>query len=185
MNESKRRFFIALLPTQEIQQFAQKIQRYFAEVYNSCAALRSPPHITLQPPFEWDMQDLPKLEQKLTDFAQMRSPVPMILDGFAAFKPRVIFINVFKNPELLAIQKALMNEMESSFEIVDEKSKTRSFCPHLTVAFRDLTKVNFYKAWDEFKEKQFYFEFIVPQLTLLIHSGKGWQICKEFIFSLN
>ncbi|AFY75830.1 2'-5' RNA ligase [Pleurocapsa sp. PCC 7327] len=183
MVQFKRRFFIALLPPHEIQQYTRKIQQHFAEVYNSRAAQKSPPHITLQPPFEWEMQDFPKLEQILTEFARTQAPIPMILDGFAAFKPRVIFINVLKTPELLAVQKALMDYLESSLGIVDEKFKNRPFAPHLTVAYRDLTKPNFYKAWDECKQQKVHFEFLISQLTLLIHNGKCWEISKEFLFT--
>ncbi|MCU0533982.1 MAG: 2'-5' RNA ligase family protein [Hydrococcus sp. Prado102] len=181
MTQSKRRFFIALLPPAEIQQIANKIKQHFAEVYNSCAAQKSPPHITLQPPFEWKLEDLTFLEQKLGEFAIAQSPISMTLDGFSAFKPRVIFINVLKTPELLAIQKALMDELETSLRIVHEVSKNRPFSPHLTVGFRDLTKANFYKAWDEFKEQQLRFEFLVSQLTLLIHNGQRWEIHQEFL----
>lgn len=182
MDRSKRRFFIALLPPDEIQQVARKVQQHFVEAYNSSAALRSPPHITLQPPFEWELEDLPKLEQKLTEFVQMRSPIPITLDGFAAFKPHTIFMNVLKTPELLDVQKALINQLNFSLKIVDKVSKNRPFAPHLTVAFRDLTKPNFYQAWDEFKQKKLYFEFLVPQISLLIHNGKIWEVSQEFLF---
>jgi 2'-5' RNA ligase len=177
---TKQRFFIALLPPQNIQQLVTKIKEHFAEVYNSRAALKSPPHVTLQPPFEWELKELPNLAEKLAEFAQNQAPIPMILDGFAAFKPRVIYINVLKNPELLEVQKQLMDYLESSLGIVHEVSKNRRFAPHLTVAYRDLTKPNFYQAWQEFAQKSFHFEFIIPQVTLLIHNGKSWDICGEF-----
>jgi 2'-5' RNA ligase len=176
-------FFIALLPPQEVREFADRIKQRFAEVYNSRAAQKSPPHITLQPPFRWQLEQLPILEQKLNEFARDRNPVPMILDGFSAFKPRVIYINVIRTPELLAIQQNLLDYLESSFKIVDRASKTRPFAPHLTVAYRDLTKDNFRKAWPEFEQQQLHFEFVVDRLTLLIHNGRGWQIGKEFIFA--
>lgn len=183
MNQSKRRFFIALLPPDEIRQVARRVQQHFVEAYNSSAALRSPPHITLQPPFEWELEDLPKLEQKLIEFGQGRSPIPITLDGFAAFKPRVIFINVLKTPELLNIQKALQNHLEQSLKIIPKVHKNSSFAPHLTVGFRDLSKANFYKAWDEFNQQKLYFEFLVPQLTLLIHNGRIWEISREFFLN--
>ena len=41
-------FFIALLPPPEVQEIATKIKLEFAEIYNSRAALKSPPHVTLQ-----------------------------------------------------------------------------------------------------------------------------------------
>jgi 2'-5' RNA ligase len=182
VNNSKQLFFIALLPPQEVQQFADRIKQHFAEVYNSRAALKSPPHITLQPPFQWELEDLPLLEAKLQEFARRRSPVPIGLDGYGAFQPRVIYINVLKTPELLTVQQELREELELSLQIVDRASKNRPFAPHLTVGFKDLTKPNFYKAWQEFRSQQLYFEFIVPQLTLLIHNGKRWDIKSQFFF---
>jgi 2'-5' RNA ligase len=49
---------------------------------------------------------------------------------------RVIYINVVKTPELLALQKDLMACVEASLGIVHQVSKTRPFAPHMTVAFR-------------------------------------------------
>lgn len=182
MKQLKRLFFIALLPPEEIQQNVTKIQQHFAQVYNSRAALKSPPHITLQAPFKWQLEKLPVLEEKLQQFAQIRDPLLVNLSGFGAFKPRVIYIKVLKTPQLLAVQKDLITYLEESLNIVDQVSKTRPFAPHLTVAFRNLTRQNFRQAWPEFEQQQLYFEFIVPRLTLLIHNGKRWQVSKEFAF---
>ena len=182
MNQSKRRFFIALLPPEDVRQAADRIKQHLAEVYHSRAAQKSPSHVTLQPPFEWELADLPTLSQHLQQFAQTQPPIPMILDGFAAFKPRVIYINVLKTPELLRAQQNLSNYLETFLEIVHLPAKKRPFSPHLTVAYRDLTKPNFYKAWAEFEAQSLHFEFIIPQLTLLIHNGQRWEISQEFSF---
>lgn len=183
MTKAKARFFIALLPPQEVQQFANEVKQHFAEVYNSCAAQKSPPHITLQPPFDWEREELPQLKQKLQIFAQTQSVIPVTLKGYGAFKPRVIYINVIKTPELLAVQKELMAYLESSLSITHKVSKSRPFAPHLTVAFRDLTKNNFRQAWSEFEHQDLNFQFTVTQLTLLKHNGRCWEIEQEFQFS--
>lgn len=182
VSTTKQLFFIALLPPNEVQQFANRIKRHFAEVYQSRAALKSPPHITLQPPFPWLPEDLPILEKRLAQFTLDKSSIPIILDGFAAFKPRVIYINVIKTPELLLVQKELLAGLESFLKIVDRASQNRSFTPHLTVGFRDLSEANFDLAWQEFAEQKLIFEFTVSQLTLLAHNGKFWQIQREFAF---
>lgn len=183
MSVSKQRFFIALLPPQEVQEEANKIKQYFSDVYQSHAALRSPPHITLQPPFDWEVKDLPRLLEELHRFSQSHPSIPMTLDGFAAFKPRVIYINVRKTPELLAVQQALMSHLESGLNLVHYPSKNRPFSPHLTVGFRDLTKPNFYRAWEEFQGKEIYFDFMIEKLTLLSHNGKMWKIYQDFSFT--
>jgi 2'-5' RNA ligase len=178
----KQRFFLALLPPKEIQEQANQIKDYFDQVYNSRAAKKSPPHITLQPPFEWLTKDLPLLRENLRNFAQIQPPIPIILDGFGAFRPRVIYIKVLKTPELIAIQQALSNHLESSLNIIDLGGKSRAYSPHLTVAYRDLSKTNFYPAWSEFKPREFAYKFTVSKLTLLIHNGKRWDICEEYVF---
>ncbi|WP_445626465.1 2'-5' RNA ligase family protein [Nostoc sp. DSM 114167] len=176
------RFFIALLPPQDIQDYANKIKQYFADRYASSGTLKSPPHITLQPPFEWADANLPLLEASLKEFASGQQPVAITLKGFDAFVPRVIYINVVRSQELLTLQADLMAYTESNLRIVDRVSKTRPFAPHLTVAFRDLTKQNFKAAWPEFENRQLHFEFTADKLTLLLHDGKRWNIKREFAF---
>ncbi|NDJ26219.1 2'-5' RNA ligase family protein [Nostoc sp. B(2019)] len=176
------RFFIALLPPQDIQDYANQIKQYFAEQYASQGAQKSPPHITLQPPFEWADAKVPQLEASLREFASGQKSIPVTLNGFSAFAPRVIYINVDRSQVLLTLQADLMAHVEASLGIVDQVSKSRPFAPHLTVAFRDLTKQNFKAAWPEFEQRQLHFEFMADNLTLLMHDGKRWNIKSEFGF---
>ncbi len=83
MKTSEKLFFIALLPPQPIQNQITDIKQYCAQTYNSCHALKSPPHITLQPPFKWLTENLPTLEQHLTTFAMNCPPIPITLSGFS------------------------------------------------------------------------------------------------------
>lgn len=179
MSESNR-YFIALLPPQEIQDYVTAIKQQFSDRYHSRAAFKSPPHITLQPPFELRSANLPVLKQCLTTFANHQKPVPVNLSGFAAFPPRVIYINVLKTQELLILQTDLIAYLETTLEIVDPVSKSRSFSPHMTVAFRDLTRQNFKAAWLEFQQQELQFEFTANYLTLLLHDGKRWNVSDEF-----
>ncbi|MEG4507326.1 2'-5' RNA ligase family protein [Microcoleus sp. F6_B4] len=183
MNQSKQRFFIALVPPPDIQQHITEIKLYFAEHYNSRGALNSPPHITLQPPFEWLAADVPKLEESLKEFSANRLSIPVTLSGFAAFAPRVIYVDVVKSPELLEIHSYLMSYLEANLGIVDRVSKSRPFVPHMTVAFRDLTKDNFQTAWLEFAGRSLHFEFTASALTLLLHDGSRWNISNQFPFA--
>lgn len=183
MSQSKQRFFIALVPPLDIEQQITEIKLYFAEHYNSSRALQSPPHITLQPPFEWPEADVPKLEESLNTFAAKRLSIPVTLSGFAAFAPRVIYADVVKSAQLLEIQKDLMSYIEENLGIVDRLSQTRPFVPHMTVAFSDLTEENFQAAWLEFKDRSLHFQFTASTLTLLLHNGSRWNISKHFPLS--
>ena len=177
MAQDKQLFFIALLLPAEIRESTEKLQHHFALVYNSRAALKSPPHITLQPPFQLEEKQLPALQEKLTNFVTNYQPIPIILDNFNAFKPRVIYLDVMRTPELWTLQKELISWLN-----LEEKPQQRPFVPHVTLAFRDLTKDNFRKAWLEFKDKNLHYEFASSELTLLKHNQKKWQIYQQFSF---
>lgn len=158
------------------------MKEYFAQNYKSKHALKSPPHVTLQPPFEWQLDNLLVVEQCLRTFANAHQPVPITLKGFGAFVPRVIYINVLKTPELLTVQQELMACLETSLGIVDPVSKKRPFAPHMTVAFKDLTRQNFRVAWPEFENRELEFEFTASEITLLMHDSRRWTIHSKFPF---
>ncbi|MBW4692471.1 MAG: 2'-5' RNA ligase family protein [Lyngbya sp. HA4199-MV5] len=182
MSETTARFFIALLPSQAIQAEVNAIKQVFADRYHSRAALKSPPHVTLQPPFEWSLEAIADLGETLREFAAQVSPLPIALSGFGAFVPRVVYINVVKSSPLLELQAALAAHLEAALGIVDAAGKTRSFTPHMTVGFRDLTKENFKLAWAEFQRRSLERKWLAAQLTLLQHDGQRWHVHTEFPF---
>jgi 2'-5' RNA ligase len=182
------RLFIAVVPPAEMQDYAHQVQQLFAEHYGSHAAQRSPPHITLQAPFQWEVDQLDRLAQGLQTFGQQQSPVPVTLSGFGAFPPRVIFIHVLSTPELLALQASLATHCQQHLGIEDPRQSQRPFRPHLTVAFRDLTRSNFRTAWPEFATRKLELQgapirqycFQAQRFSLLWHDGQRWNVWREF-----
>ncbi len=172
-------FYIALIPPKHILDCVTQVMQHFADNYSSRAALKSPPHITLQPPFKWDESNITQLQQHLKNFALSRTHVLVRLNQYGAFPPRVIYIDVLNTPELTALQSDLMTYMES-IGICDQNAKTRPFTPHMTVAYRDLTKQNFKAAWQEFEHRQVNFEFFADNISLLLHDGKRWNVSSQF-----
>ncbi|NJN56192.1 MAG: 2'-5' RNA ligase family protein [Leptolyngbyaceae cyanobacterium SL_5_9] len=173
------RFFVALLPSLAVQEYAEQVIQELGDRYQTSTS-KSPPHVTLQPPFQWQLQRVAQLEQVLSEFAGQWPRVSVQLSGFGAFVPRVLYINVLKTAELLALQAALATALEEALGIVDPKSKSRTFSPHLTVASRNLTRQSFRQAWTELQARQVEFEFVGDRLTLLIHDGQCWQVQSEF-----
>jgi 2'-5' RNA ligase len=182
INPSKQRFFIALLPPDEVQEVANKIKEDFAQTYHSKAAKKSPPHITLQPPFEWENHQLEFLIEALNHFSKTQTVIPISLEGFGAFKPRVIYINVIFHPALISLQKELSDYLKTNCNIIHPVANSRPFHPHLTVAFRDLKKSAFQAAWKIYQHQSISFQFTVSHLTLLLHNGQRWEIFHSFPF---
>ena len=174
-----QRLFIALLPSASIQEEVRQIQYDLRDRYNSQATLKSPPHITLIPPFELSSDPLEPLQIELEKFAKTRSPFTVNLSGFAAFPPRVIYLNVSPNLILQDLYLDIAATLANNLDIHDPYD-SRPYVPHMTVGFRDLTPDNFELAWAEFRDRQINFEFAAIELTLLKHDNQKWNVLSNF-----
>ena len=174
------RFFIALLPPTSVQDAATTIIEQLSDRYRTRTA-RSVPHITLQPPFLWELDQREYLHRSLLEFAPFQSPVPITLSGFGAFAPRVLYIHVEKTPALMQLQSALMQHLEDTLAIEDVTGKKRGFTPHVTVASRKLTRQTFKAAWADLQEIPFEEQFTCDRLTLLIYEKNRWHTDSDYI----
>jgi 2'-5' RNA ligase len=179
-DQKLKQYFIALIPPSPIFEQAVELKTYFKTKYNSKASLNSPPHITLHMPFRWKEKKEEELGSKLKLFVKNFDPLKVCLDNFAAFSPRVIFINVVADELLNNLQKGIQRFCKKELNLFNANYKEQAFHPHLTLAFRDLKKPNFKLAWEEFSQKEFKAEFIADKVALLKHNGKIWQVFKEF-----
>jgi 2'-5' RNA ligase len=59
------------------------------------------------------------------------------------------------------------------------------FHPHITIAFRDLKKSMFAKAWQEFSSKKFEAVWQVKVIVLLKNEDNQWRVLKEFALQPN
>jgi 2'-5' RNA ligase len=183
--EGTAKYFIAIIPPEPVYAEALACKQQFQTHFNSKAALKSPPHITLHMPFLWKTKKEEKLIEKLTSFAKDAPSFQIGLNGFGAFAPRVIFIQVNTNPYLVSLQSALHRFCKKELQLFNSEYKDLPFHPHLTVAFRDLKKDQFAKAWSEFEKKPFAYTFQCSSITLLKHDGKMWQAFHHFLLSNN
>ena len=163
---AKRRFFVALLPPSEVQSRVNEVKGVIRDRFDSKAAFRSPPHITLHAPFEWPVSAIDRLQDSLSKFAYTQAPIPISLDGFNAFAPHVIYIDVVKSADLMAIHPKLLTHLEADITLVSQQERKRAYVPHLTVAFRDLKPNMFRKAWAEFHRQEFHADFAASHLSL-------------------
>jgi 2'-5' RNA ligase len=126
---------------------------------------------------------VPPLNTCLEEFARTHTSIPMRLSGFGAFPPRVIYVDVVKTPELMALQSSLKAYLEANLGLEIDPTRSHPFVPHMTVAFRDLTPEAFKRALPQFRNRSLYYEFTTSHLTLLHHNGQNWAIKTEFPFA--
>jgi len=176
MAQNKNLFFLAVLPPENIQKKVEKIKLFFKNEYNSEHALNAPAHITLIPPFRWFETNELLLQKSIDDFCLNEVPFNVMLDGFGSFRPRVIYIDIKRNDSLFNLFEKFRIFMDDQWKISEYIRGVIRFNPHMTVASRDLTKENYYKAWAEFKFKKFNSDFTVDKIVILKHNNSFWEI---------
>ena len=173
--DSLKLYFVAIVPEEPIHSEVLAFKTEFSDRYNSVAALRSPPHITLHMPFQWKEEKEELLLTSLNNMASLHPAFKLSLENFGAFPPRVIYINVKESDALNSVQKATHRNAATNWHIYPQPN-SRPFIPHMTIAFRDLKKPMFTQAWQDFETRKYFAEFTVLNLCLLKHNGKSWDV---------
>jgi len=167
-------YFIAILANEEIAREADRHKQFMLERFGCKVALRSPPHITLIPPFNMKEDLKANLVKAMDQFGLAHSHFHFEVKDFGSFPPRVIFINVILNEALRELHTSIEDHLtaEGQFPI---KKETRPYHPHITIATRDLDKKDFHKAWPHFSHLSFYASQEVAGIVLLESSQAGWK----------
>ncbi|BDD00136.1 RNA 2',3'-cyclic phosphodiesterase [Persicobacter psychrovividus] len=174
------RYFIAILPPEQIAAQAQALKEEAANQFATKGALNSPPHLTLHMPFMWKIKKNERLIDSISAFCREQNSFNIQLKQLSCFEPRVIFIDVAENKQLVQLQSALKKWLKINLNIFNADYKERPYHPHLTIAFRDLKKAVFPAAWAYFKQKEFQEDFKADALYLLKYQDKKWEVFKKF-----
>lgn len=178
---NKKLYFLALIPSEPLRKQVYALKEEFSKLYHTSHALKSPPHVTLVPPFSFEHQNEHLLTSTLHGFARLCSSFEVSIADYGAFKPRVIYLSIIRNDRLELLQQMLMDNCNKDLGINMDQSLP--FHPHMTVAFRDLSPQMFRKAWERYKSESFSTSFIAKSLFLLKHNGEKWDIAHELPFA--
>lgn len=173
-------YFVAIVPNPQIVKELGDLKEYFAKTYDSKASLNSVPHITLHMPFKWRDKKLDLLKSSLKGIANSVRPFRVQLTDFNCFEPKTIFVDVEESESLTNLQELVKKVFKQNLKLMNANYKGQAFHPHITLAFRDLTKPNFSLAWAEFKDRTYTSQFETTNICLLKHNGKNWEIEEEY-----
>ena len=159
-----KKWFFAILPPHSISAEIIAFQEELKEQYGFEHALKTPPHLTIIPPFQSEFHPLEQFCKQLE--SERFDPFVIQLDGFEAFPPRVIFVDVARN-ELLNQFAKQVKAIFVSAKLVPNKGEKHAFAPHITLANRDLTNKTFKLIFPAFKPRAYQASFEVKSLYLL------------------
>lgn len=181
--KNSKLYFVALIPTGDVLRKVRKLKEEVAERYESKAALKSPPHITLHMPFKFREDREDRIEEVLRKVAISFGSFTVFLPGFGAFPPKVIYVDVQKTEIMSNLRKELIKKMCEELKLENAGYKGQAFNPHMTIAYRDLKKSIFPEAWAYYRNLKFRESWECGSLILLKHNGKTWDIFRSVPFS--
>lgn len=172
-------FYIAIVCPESVEEKIRGLKEYMQEKYGCRAALKSPAHLTIIPPFRAEDET----EKDLQDFVQTFNigmlPVDVTVNGFSNFGDRVLFADVTPNPSLNNLEKEATEEFNKQFPAIIFGAKPE-FNPHVTIATRDIPEGKLAEAKSYFEANNPINEtFNAGKLVLLKLVNGWWKISTE------
>jgi 2'-5' RNA ligase len=165
-------YFVALMVPWPFSDEINKIRTGIAQQFGCWHALKTPPHITLQPPFR-TQSDGNELLKILQPVSQHHSSFSIRTGPVNAFANRVAYLEVIAPPILFQMQQQVCHLLEEKKLVRPDR---RVFHPHITLAHRDIPGERMPDIKRFAEQMQSFWEFKVQELTLLIHRNGQWQV---------
>jgi len=174
-------YFIALIAPDEINRQVLEWKRLMLKRFNCKVALRAPAHITVIPPFHMPETLERALIDMLDAFGSQQRTIQVHLQNFAAFAPRVIYVQVQPDQALQQVKENAAAWLLQAGRFPIRKDE-RPFQPHITIASRDLRKGDFATAWSYFQDRLYQASFEAGAISLLRHNAGSWGIVADSPF---
>jgi len=177
------KYFFAVLPTTTILNEIIAFQREIEANFGSVHAQKTPPHITIIPPFDCGEEKLWDFTEKTSLFLADKSIIDLkiYLDNFQCFDGRTLFIDVAKNEpfeKLCKELKLLFNQQK----ITKQRVEKHFFIPHITIANKDIKKRDFRIASEDFKKRNYQRSFDLKTLAVLELVEEKWVVKTTITF---
>lgn len=171
---------MAIIIPEPLQSEITHIKLNIFHATGSKAALKSPAHITLIPPFQCDVVLEPELKHFTSAYNNKINSFVITLKGFGHFGKRTIFIIVEKNDCLNHLHSSI-NEQFGQTNFMNLKSKAHLqqsplFTPHITVVNRDINPAQFDRLWMQYGQQEYNNYFTLHSVHLLKHNGSNWDV---------
>ena len=178
-------YYIGIVLPEPLQSEITEIKEQLKHKYNWKAALKSPAHITLIPPFSFLESDESKLTGFCLNFQSGLNPFKITLNGFGHFDRHTLFISVASNLLLMELYRAINSAFKDFIKDYLQKRKqdVKVFHPHITIGNRDMKPFEFNEAWQYYCQQPFEADFSANSIQLLKHNGQSWDVVYTFNFN--
>ncbi len=176
--------FIGIPVPESLCDIVKESREWMTYVYGCKSGYGTPPHITLVPPFALDKQNTQKDVELATSKALEKAiglfPLEVNISGFGAFSERTVFAAVKDSPSWQKLHEIFISTFASDFAGQVKKSK-RLFCPHLTIANRDIPSGTMDEILKHFATMQVQETFEARSVCIYVRTKSGSWTCGQEI----
>lgn len=164
-------YFIAINLPEPLNTKIERIKKGISEECGTKSVLKSPPHITIVPPFFWGNEV--ELITLVKEFSYPSFHIE--LNGYKAFEVGVVYIDVVENKNITQLHQQFNTHFFGKYPQLKKKYPF-PFQPHITVGNRDWKWTEFKRCWDELKDQPFIDSFEFNHLSLLKNVNGLWKV---------
>lgn len=165
--------FIALIPEKSFSDKIRILQEELKEKFGLNYAMRIPPHITLQSPFECRENDQIRLKTCIDGIKKEINPITLTTADFGSFIESVIYVGLQRSPALNKMQRDIVDNLETAGCLVPAQ-RNNQYLPHITLAHRDLDNLRFPAVWSHISGKRLHDSFAIERLVIYKHEEGRW-----------
>lgn len=172
-------YMFSIMPPAAVTEKIEKERKRFAERYNCTKALKPPVHLTLYEPFK-SSRDIEQRFLELHKWFKFQETFTIDLRNFSFFENAtspVVYIDVAKNTKLPVLRRTFLQKLKTLMPIEEKK---RTFKPHFTIGYRDVSPEVFPKIMTEYSKRSFKDTFKLDRVYLWRHNGTNWQVQQEY-----
>jgi 2'-5' RNA ligase len=171
---------IAIVLPEPVYTEVREQQLFIAKTWGPKHALRTPPHITIIPPMALKQEEVPLIFSMASALSLSFSSFTMQLNGYGAFKPRVVFVHPQKCEALDGLEATWEHAIKQKLPHALANYPDRPYHPHVTLAHKDVRREQFEKIWDHYSALDYRVNFEVKEFCVLDHTKDGWAVERRF-----
>ena len=169
-------FFVALLPQGEPKARIHAIKLQNAGRFACRVAMKTPPHITIIPPFRLASDRVNEMIAAVKNHFAPTDNLVVKFGGVSAFEERTIYLDILLNEALKSYDLAAKNLVNAQPELFPAVRFHDVFHPHVTLANRDIAPSDF-QEMKSYLESKFYPTESENLKLEVLHLDRGrWEV---------
>ncbi len=168
------------MPPKKLIERLEEVREEFASNYQCKAALKTPVHLTLVPPFQLETGKDEELVAALKAGEDLNRFAIELKDYGYFEENEVLFVSVQPSVALSVLQQAVNGWVHDGFTVSEKYQNHEEYHPHITIGRKDIPKGRFADAVKEYSALSFTAKFENKAFYLWKHNGKAWEIHTRF-----